>query len=71
MKSLSSMLNMKTDTTEFSEGQPRKFVLVLLCLLVNTDPHAGYFISFISLLSHSDTSLKGITKTRGYTLLFL
>lgn len=46
MKNLSLMLNMKTGTTEFSEGQPRKLVLVLLCLLVNTDPYQG--ISFYS-----------------------
>lgn len=47
MKNLSLMLNMKTGTTGFSEGQPTKFVLVLLCLLVNSDPYQG--ISFCSL----------------------
>lgn len=43
MKNLSLMLNIKAGTAEFSEGQPRKFILVL-CLLVNTVPYQG--ISF-------------------------
>lgn len=41
MKNLSLMLSMKIGTIEFSEGQPRKLVLVFLCLLFNANPYQG------------------------------
>lgn len=36
------MPNLRTGTTEFCGEQPRKFILVLLCLLVNAVPYQGF-----------------------------
>lgn len=42
MKDTYLVLNLRTGTTEFCGEQPRKFILVLLCLLVNAVPYQGF-----------------------------